>query len=86
MLQDAIQLAHQSVVSNEWTNEEAKAYLWVFGLNNEAQTQCLENATNRKICNYTELYRESMHQEYNVLLRHKEKYPAKYEQWEYPAC
>lgn len=85
MLQQAIQLTHENVVGNLWSNDEAKAYLWVFGINKEAIMACLEHANNEKIFALAEQHKETMHQEYNTILWHKERNPSKYKQWKYPA-
>lgn len=84
-LRHAVTTTHNKLITSTWTNEEAKQYLYVFGLNNEAVSKVLEHATNEKIFSYAEANKDAMTLEYNALRHHKERYPMKYVQWQFPA-
>jgi hypothetical protein len=85
LLRNAVKKAHCKLISSQWTSEEAKQFLWVFGLNNEATCKVIEHAMNEKIFNYTAANRGTLQREYSILCRHKERFPLKYQQWPYPA-
>jgi len=85
-LQRAVQRAHDELVQHRWTLDEAKSYLWVFGINNEAITMILQHATNVRIYDYAERHKDTMPNEYDSMKRHKDRYPEKYNCWPYPAA
>jgi len=85
-LQRAVQRAHDELVQHRWTLDEAKSYLWVFGINFEAVTMILQHATNARIYDYAERHKDTMPNEYGSTKRHKDRYPEKYNRWPYPAA
>ncbi len=62
-LRDAVQLTHEKIKTNSWSNEEAKHYLWVFGINNDAITKIIEHALNQRLFEYAENERHTMPRE-----------------------
>jgi hypothetical protein len=48
MLRDAVTQAHKNIVASTWSNDEAKQYLWVHCLSNDAVSNIIEHATNEK--------------------------------------
>jgi len=86
LLQNAVTKAHTSITASAWTIEEAKQYLRVYGINNDAIIQIIEHAQNEKIFNYAEMSRDTMTREYSILKHHKDQFPKKYVKWAYPAA
>jgi hypothetical protein len=72
MLREAVNAACEILLANRQSNEEAKQYPWVFGLNNDAISSCIEHASNAKLFFVAELHKNEMPCEYNTLSRHKE--------------
>jgi len=85
LLKDAVKLANEKLTDGIWSNEEAKQYLWVFGINNDAVTKIIEHTTNQRLFAYAETHKDSIPVEYEVMRCHKERYPTKYGPWLYPA-
>jgi hypothetical protein len=83
MLHVAVTKAHSNIVASTWSNDEAKQYLWVYGLSNDAVF--LEDATNEKMFNCAELNKDTTTREYIILKHHTEQFPKRYNQWMYPA-
>jgi len=86
ILKEAIAKTHDSIVSNAWSADQAKHYLWVFGVNNDTISSLIDHATNVKPFNAAERLKDRMPREYNILARHKQRYPLQYEQWRYPTA
>jgi hypothetical protein len=85
MLRGAIKLTHENIVTNVWTADQAKHYLWVFGLNNDAISSCIEHATNVKLFSLANQFKDQMPRDYNILARHRQQFPSQYDQWICPA-
>ncbi len=84
-LQGAVTEAHNNIVGSIWSTEEARQYLWIFGINKEATSQVIEHALNVRMFNFTEQHMATMQREYTILSLHKSKCPNKYNQWAFPA-
>ncbi len=85
ILQEAVTMAHNQLTRSTWTTEQAKMYLWVRGVNNEAVAKVTEHALNERIYAYAEMHQEDMPRQYHYLKLHKERFPQKYQKWAYPA-
>jgi hypothetical protein len=66
ILKEAIATTHDNIVSNAWSADQAKHYLWVFGVNNDAISSLIDHATNVKLFNAVERLKDRMPREYNI--------------------
>ena len=85
VMKDAVIKMHDKIVADEWAVENGKAYLWVHGLNTEAITEVLENASNVKMFDTVEEQRLLYPEDYDVLCCSKQKNPNAFHMWTFPA-
>ena len=84
-LKEAVGKSHDKIVSGSWTTDNANAYLWVHGINNEARKEIMEAAINERTFNQLFSVQDSKRDEFNAICRLKEQDPNLYKRWEFPA-
>ena len=85
LMQKAVSLAHQKMVENSWTTDNARTYLRVHGLNAEAIDDVIECAQN---CNtYASLERDKDRspQPFAEIEQERLLHPELFRQWRFPA-
>jgi hypothetical protein len=85
LMQQAVSLAHEKIVENSWTTDNARTYLRVHGLNSEAIDDIIECAQN---CNtYARMKRDQVHSPHAFAEIEQERlhHPELFRQWRFPA-
>jgi len=82
---DAVVKCHDRVVAGVWSIENASAFLWVNGINNEAKKEIIQHAANELRYNTLFDLRHSNKKEYETISRQRALNPSNFKRWEFPA-
>ena len=85
LMKQAIITAHENVVDNTWSLNNAKACLRVHGLNSEAISDILECANNCKYLTMLELTKSENPVECAEISRERDANPELFKMWKFPS-
>ena len=85
LLKTAVTETHEKVASGQWTEKEAKAYLFLFSLKDHVAELIVQCALNTSFVKKAEEEKEEKPEAYNYYMMAKKMEPAKYQKWKFPA-
>ena len=84
-MKHALITAHEGMVSENWSNKNAEAYMRVNGLNSEAIQSTIKCGVNCKVFAALEEYAGDDSDEFHAFLENQTANPLLLQRWTYPA-
>jgi len=85
VMKEAVTMAHNELVSGNWSIENAKVYLRVHGINSEAVSAITECANNCQTYNELKSNAEHDPEAFHVIQTEFDENPELFTQWQFPA-